>query len=86
MALTLNEVKQKLLDNFDADALLDLLHINSQTLVDWATDYIEEHIEELEQALEEFPESSMDIWDQDDASPGPEIEGIDNIIDENTDQ
>jgi hypothetical protein len=52
MALTLNEIKDRLkrLDEVD---LLEVLEISSEDLVERFTDYIEDRVDELEQELED---------------------------------
>lgn len=53
MPLTLNELKEKLADNYDEISILELLEINSYDLVERFTDKIEEKFDQLE---EEFLE------------------------------
>lgn len=49
MALTLNELKEKLAENYDEVMLLELLEINSKDLVDKFLDRIENRFDKLEE-------------------------------------
>lgn len=55
MALTLVELKQRLATK-DPDDLLELLKIDSETLVEWATDIIEERYDELVEEVSDIDE------------------------------
>lgn len=49
MPLTLNELKEKLADNYDEISILELLEINSYDLVERFTDKIEDKFDQLEE-------------------------------------
>jgi hypothetical protein len=52
MALTLNEIKERLM-RLDEIDLLEVLEISSEDLVERFTDYIEDRADELEQELQD---------------------------------
>lgn len=53
MMLTLEELKARLIDEFDEVTLLELLGIDGTMLVERFTDHVEDRYEELLEQLEE---------------------------------
>lgn len=57
MTLTMEELKQRLAHK-DPDELLELLHLDSETLIELAEDIIEDHYFELVEAVSDIDEFS----------------------------
>ncbi|MCI4435407.1 MAG: hypothetical protein JHC33_01170 [Ignisphaera sp.] len=53
MELTLEEFKQRLASQYSEQEIIDLLEIDSFTLVEVLSEYIEEHFDELKGQLDD---------------------------------
>ena len=59
MSLTLEELKEKLMDNYDPDDLLEFLELSSEEILDRFEDKVIRRFEQLEQ---EFIEEGIDDY------------------------
>ncbi len=59
MSLTLEELKEKLMDNYDPDDLLEFLELSSEEILDRFEDKVIKRFEQLEQ---EFIEEGIDDY------------------------
>ena len=59
MSLTLEELKEKLMENYDPDDLLEFLELSSEEILDRFEDKVIERFEQLEQ---EFIEEGIDDY------------------------
>lgn len=60
MSLTLEELKEKLMDNYDPDDLLEFLELSSEEILDRFEDKVIKRFEQLEQ---EFIEEGIDEYE-----------------------
>ncbi len=59
MSLTLEELKEKLMENYDPDDLLEFLELSSEEILDRFEDKVIKRFEQLEQ---EFLEEGIDDY------------------------
>jgi hypothetical protein len=59
MSLTLEELKEKLMENYDPDDLLEFLELSSEEILDRFEDKVIKRFEQLEQ---EFIEEGIDDY------------------------